>query len=74
MRDRQKAALGLRFCALLIKQIREEKESIRGARTINEENGKAAAAEEEEALEEEESAAGEGKYFATAFPYKPHFQ
>lgn len=73
MRDRQKAALGLRFCALLIKQIREEKESIRGARTINEENGKAAA-EEEEALEEEKSAAGEGKYFATAFPYKPHFQ
>lgn len=73
MRDRQKAALGLRFCALLIKQIREEKESIRGARTINEENGKAAAAEEE-AQEEEESAAGEGKYFATAFPYKPHFQ
>lgn len=73
MRDRQKAALGLRFCALLIKQIREEKESIRDARTINEENGKAAA-EEEEALEEEESAAGEGKYFATAFPYKPHFQ
>lgn len=73
MRDRQKAALRLRFCALLIKQIREEKESIRGARTINEENGKAAA-EEEEALEEEESAAGEGKYFATAFPYKPHFQ
>lgn len=73
MRDRQKAALGLRFCALLIKQIREEKESIRGARTINEENGKAAA-EEKEALEEEESAAGEGKYFATAFPYKPHFQ
>lgn len=68
MRDRQKAALGLRFCALLIKQIREEKESIRGARTINEENGKAAAEQEEE------SAAGEGKYFATAFPYKPHFQ
>lgn len=69
MRDRQKAALGLRFCALLIKQIREEKESIRVyARTINEENGKAAAEQEEE------SAAGEGKYFATAFPYKPHFQ